>query len=85
MLKDDRNIGAVPRQTPRTTWMSVSYGGESGIRFSQNVYSSSYFPKNIKEGKYIECKIMGDDCYVNADDIKILDRYSDISAYIINE
>ena len=59
-------------------WMNVSYKGEDGQRHTYASPINQDVLNNTKQGTILECKILGNDCYVDINHLRVVDKEFDI-------
>ncbi len=52
--------------------LTVSYYGESGEKYELVVIVNSARVKTLEVGQYIQCYVLGETCYVDTDNIKVV-------------
>lgn len=55
-------------------WMIVSYQGESGQTHQYSTRISRIDFTNLKKGMVLECSILGEECYLNINNIKVVNN-----------
>lgn len=58
----------------RRFWMIVSYQGESGQTHQYSTRISRADFTNLKKGMVLECSILGEECYLNINNIKVVNN-----------
>ena len=59
-------------------WMNVSYKGEDGKRHTYASPINQDVLNSTKQGTILECKILGNDCYVDINHLKVVDKEFDV-------
>ncbi len=52
--------------------VTISYYGESGEKYELVFDCNVTYANKLKVGQYIECFVLGETCYVNTDNIKVV-------------
>ena len=52
--------------------VTISYYGESGEKYELVFDCNVTYAEKLKVGQYIECFVLGETCYVNTDNIKVV-------------
>lgn len=52
--------------------LTVSYYGESGEKYELLVIVNTAIVKTLEVGQYIQCYVLGETCYVDTDNIKVI-------------
>ena len=57
--------------------MIVSYRGESGTEYKQSLWINMKDAMLLKPDMWVECYLQGEDCYVDASHIKVVEKLDD--------
>ena len=58
---------------PATIWMTVSYVDGSGRKQNYAARVNDEAITNLKKGMVLECRILGKECYVDPDNIRVIE------------
>ena len=58
---------------PATIWMTVSYVDDSGQKQKYAARVNDEAITNLKKGMVLECRILGKECYVDPDNIRVIE------------
>jgi len=58
---------------PATIWMTVSYVDDSGQKQNYAARVNDEAITNLKKGMVLECRILGKECYVDPDNIRVIE------------
>ena len=58
---------------PATIWMTVSYVDDSGQKQKYAARVNDEAITNFKKGMVLECRILGKECYVDPDNIRVIE------------
>lgn len=59
---------------PATIWMDVKFKTQSGKEGTYSARVNDEAITNIKKGMVLECLVLGEECYIDPDNIKIVDE-----------